>query len=57
MNETLTLQHKEVGFFKFPIVNFPFICSNIPAEPPIYGVYHSVDDTIETRTCNYKFLS
>ena len=24
--------------FNFPIVNFPFICSNFPAEP-IYGVY------------------
>ena len=26
--------------FNFPIVNFPFICSNIPAEPA-YGVYIS----------------
>jgi hypothetical protein len=26
--------------FNFPIVNFPFICSNIPA-PPAYGVYIS----------------
>ena len=26
--------------FKFPIVNFPFICSNIPAAPA-YGVYIS----------------
>jgi hypothetical protein len=26
--------------FTFPIVNFPFICSNIPAAPwPAYGVY------------------
>jgi hypothetical protein len=24
--------------FNFPIVNFPFICSNIPAEPA-YGLY------------------
>ena len=24
-------------YFNFPIVNFPFICSNIPAEPA-YGV-------------------
>jgi hypothetical protein len=30
--------------FNFPIVNFPFICSNIPAAPA-YGVYIS-DDTI-----------
>jgi hypothetical protein len=27
-------------FFNFPIVNFPFICSNIPAAPE-YGVYLS----------------
>jgi hypothetical protein len=26
--------------FNFPIVNFPFICSNIPATPA-YGVYIS----------------
>jgi hypothetical protein len=26
--------------FNFPIVNFPFICSNIPAAPA-YGVYLS----------------
>ena len=26
--------------FNFPFVNFPFICSNIPA-PPAYGVYIS----------------
>jgi hypothetical protein len=28
--------------FNFPIVNFPFICSNIPAAPA-YGVHISVD--------------
>ena len=28
------------GDFNFPIVNFPFMCSNIPA-PPAYGVYIS----------------
>jgi hypothetical protein len=27
--------------FNFPIVNFPFICSNIPATPA-YGVYTSI---------------
>ena len=27
-------------YFNFPIVNFPFICSNIPAAPA-YGVYIS----------------
>ena len=27
--------------FNFPIVNFPFICSNIPAAPA-YGVYKNV---------------
>jgi hypothetical protein len=26
--------------FNFPIVNFPFICSKIPAAP-VYGVYSS----------------
>jgi hypothetical protein len=26
--------------FNFPIVNFPFVCSNIPAAPA-YGVYIS----------------
>jgi hypothetical protein len=26
--------------FNFPSVNFPFMCSNIPA-PPAYGVYIS----------------
>jgi hypothetical protein len=30
--------------FNFPIVNFPFVCSNIPAAPA-YGVYisHLID--------------
>ncbi len=27
-------------YFNFPIVNFPFICSNIPVAPE-YGVYNS----------------
>ena len=27
--------------FNFPIVNFPFLCSNIPAAP-VYGVYISL---------------
>ena len=35
--------------FKFPIVNFPFICSNIPAAPA-YGVY--ISQMIRySRTC------
>ena len=33
--------------FNFPIVNFPFICSNIPAAPA-YGVYISVDTTFQS---------
>jgi hypothetical protein len=33
------LYHKR-DYFNFPIVNFPFICSNIPAAPA-YGVYLS----------------
>jgi hypothetical protein len=27
-------------YFNFPIVKFPFICSNIPV-PPFFGVYTS----------------
>ena len=33
--------------FNFPIVNFPFICSNIPAAPT-YGVYLSVDTIFQS---------
>jgi hypothetical protein len=33
--------------FNFPIVNFPFICSNIPAAPA-YGVYLSVDTIFQS---------
>ena len=36
---TTNIYHKGDDF-KFPIVNFPFICSNIPAAPA-YGVYIS----------------
>jgi hypothetical protein len=36
--------------FNFPIVNFPFICSNIPAAPA-YGVY--ISQLIRySRTCS-----
>jgi hypothetical protein len=36
--------------FNFPIVNFPFICSNIPAAPA-YGVY--ISQMIRySRSCN-----
>ena len=31
--------------FNFPIVNLPFICSNIPAAPALWSIYLS-DDTI-----------
>jgi len=31
--------------FNFPIVNFPFICSNIPTAPP-YAVYNFSVDTV-----------
>jgi hypothetical protein len=33
--------------FNFPIVNFPFICSNIPAAPA-YAVYISVDTIFQS---------
>jgi len=35
-----TKLHDKRDYFYFPIVNFPFICSNIPAAPA-YGVYIS----------------
>ena len=36
--------------FNFPIVNFPFICSNIPASPA-YGVY--ISQLVRySRTCS-----
>jgi hypothetical protein len=31
----------------FPIMNFPFICNNIPATP-VYGVYISVDTIFQS---------
>ena len=36
--------------FNFPIVNFPFICSNIPATPAygVYIVYLSVDTIFQS---------
>ena len=34
------LSYNKRDDFNFPIVNFPFICSNIPAAPA-YGVYIS----------------
>ena len=37
--------------FNFPIVNFPFICSNIPAAPA-YGVYIYISQMIRySRAC------
>jgi hypothetical protein len=35
-----TTPYDKRDYFNFPIVNFPFICSNIPAAPG-YGVYIS----------------
>ena len=35
-----TKLYDKKDYFNFPIVNFPFICSNIPASP-VYGVYIS----------------
>ena len=34
---TVRVEYDKRDDFNFPIVNFPFICSNIPAEPA-YGV-------------------
>ena len=39
--------------FNFPIVNFPFICSNIPATPA-YGVYISKLTLYSTDFASYK---
>ena len=37
--------------FNFPILNFPFICSNIPAVPA-YGVYTGISQMIQySRAC------
>jgi hypothetical protein len=38
--------------FNFPIVNFPFICSNIPAAPA-YGLYTLIVDFYDW---NHKFI-
>jgi hypothetical protein len=35
-----TKRYDKTDDFNFPIVNFPFLCSNIPAAPA-YGVYIS----------------
>jgi hypothetical protein len=41
---------------QFPIVNFPFICSNIPAAPA-YGVYISkLIRYSRARSSNHDFL-
>jgi hypothetical protein len=39
--------------FNFPIVNFPFICSNIPATPA-YGVYISQVTLYSTDRASYQ---
>ena len=39
--------------FNFPIVNFPFICSNIPAAPA-YGVYISQMIRYYRACCSYQ---
>ena len=39
--------------FNFPIVNFPFICSNIPAAPA-YGVYISQMIRYSRACCSYQ---
>ena len=39
--------------FNFPIVNFPFICSNIPAAPA-YGVYFCQLIRYSRACCSYQ---
>ena len=39
--------------FNFPIVHFPFICSNIPAVPA-YGVYISQMIQYSRACCSYQ---
>ena len=41
--------------FKFPIVNFQFICSNIPAAPA-YGVYISQLIQYSRGCCSYQYF-
>ena len=47
----LHLEIDSRDYFNFPIMNFPFICSNIPAGPA-YGVY--ISELIRySRTCGF----
>jgi len=54
-NSARTKLYEKRDDFSFPIVNFPFICSNIPAAPA-YGVYISIR---YSRACGsyHDFLS
>ena len=45
-----TKLHDKRDDFNFPIVNFPFICSNIPAAPA-YGVYYISRSIRYFRAC------
>jgi len=38
MGHLVTKLYDKRNYFNFPIVNFPFICSNIPVAPA-YGIY------------------
>ena len=49
---TTRLYDKRVDF-NFPIVNFPFLCSNIPSAPA-YGVYVSQLIRYATTCSNYQ---
>jgi len=47
--------HDKTDDFNVPIVNFPFICSNIPAAPT-YGVY--ISQLIRySRACSSYWLN
>ena len=48
-----TKQYDKRDDFNFPIVNFPFICSNIPAAPA-YGVYISQMILYSTACGSYQ---
>ena len=48
-----TKLYDERDDFNFPIVNFPFICSNIPAAPA-YGVYISQMIRYSRACCSYQ---
>jgi hypothetical protein len=47
--ESNTKRYEKRDYFNFPIVSYPFICSNISTAPAYSVLYISVDDTIFQR--------